>query len=335
MCYINWHLHLHYITVELTERHGFHPHLYADDTQIYGSNRQPAINDQRSLRLSACIDDIYSWMQSNRLQLNTNKSELLWCTTARWQYQLPKSVLRIGTDAIIPSTSVRDLGIFIDTDLSMRSHVQRTVASCFVMLWQLRSIRQSVPSSVYQTVVVALVLTRLDYGNATLAGIPATLINRLQSVVNAAARSIAGDHRSPRITDTLASFHWLRTSERIQFKLAVIVYRALHGTAPQYLSDRPTASRCWHTVKTSSLIIAHWSSWRSSDSPRHCRRPLIFYCQPHAVEQFAKWHYICLVAASVSSLTEDIGLPVSAVIPGHCYCTIVVAWSFPYLGHYK
>jgi len=225
--------------VELTERHGFHPHLYADDTQIYGSNRQPAINDQRSLRLSACIDDIYSWMQSNRLQLNTNKSELLWCTTARWQYQLPQSALRIGTDAIIPSTSVRDLGIFIDADLSMRFHVQRTVASCFVMLRQLRSIRQSVPS-----LVVALVLTRLDYGNATLAGIPATLINGLQSVVNAAARSIAGVRRSTRITDTLASFHWLRTSQRIQFKLAVIVYRALYGIAPQYLSDRPTASRC-------------------------------------------------------------------------------------------
>ena len=60
-------------------------------------------------------------------------------------------------------------------------------------------------------------------------------INRLQSVVNAAARSIAGLRRSARITDTLASFHLLRASERIQFKLAVIVYRSLHGTAA--LSD--------------------------------------------------------------------------------------------------
>jgi len=104
-----------------------------------------------------------------------------WCTTARRQYQLSRSALRMGTDAIITSTSVRDLGIFIDTDLSMRSHVQRTVASCFVVLRQLRSIRRSVPSPVYQTLVVALALTRLDYCNATLAGIPATLINSLQS----------------------------------------------------------------------------------------------------------------------------------------------------------
>jgi len=81
------------------------------------------------------------------------------------------------------------------------------------------------------------VLTRLDYGNATLAGLPAYLLNRLQSVLNASARSVAGLSRSAHITDALANFHWLRAAWRIKFKLAVIVYRALHSTAPQYLSD--------------------------------------------------------------------------------------------------
>ena len=68
-----------------------------------------------------------------------------------------------------------------------------------------------------------MVLTRLDYGNATLAGISAALLNRLQSVLNAAARSIAGLRRSDHITVTLVSLHRLRTPERITFKLAVIV----------------------------------------------------------------------------------------------------------------
>ena len=97
------------------EGHGFCPHLYADDTQVYGSCRPPAMHDLQR-RLSACIDDIHNWMQVNRLQLNTNKTELIWCTTTRRQSQLPRSALRIGTDAIIPSAVV-------DSDLSMRSHV--------------------------------------------------------------------------------------------------------------------------------------------------------------------------------------------------------------------
>jgi len=222
--------------IALVEQHGFCPHLYADDTQIYGSTRPPAIHDFQQ-RLSACIDDVHSWMSSNRLQLNTNKTELLWCATARRQHQLPRSAFRIGPHDIIPSKTVRDLGIFIDADLSMRSHVQRTVAGCFAVLRQLRSVRRSVPSSVFQTLIVSLVLTKLDFGNATLSGLPTNLLNRLQSVLNAAARSIAGLRRSDHVTDTLASFHWLRAPERINFKLAVLVYRALHGTAPRYLSD--------------------------------------------------------------------------------------------------
>jgi len=72
----------------------------------------------------------------------------------------------------------------------------------------------------------------LDFGNATLDGLPTYLLNRLQSVLNAAARSIAGLRRSDHVTDTLASFHWIRAPERIDFKLAVLVCRALHGTAP-------------------------------------------------------------------------------------------------------
>jgi len=80
-------------------------------------------------------------------------------------------------------------------------------------------------------------LSRLDYGNITLIGIPAYQLRRLQSAMNAAARSIAGLLRSDHITDTLASLHWLRSSERIQYKLATTVFRSLHGLAPPYLSD--------------------------------------------------------------------------------------------------
>ena len=56
--------------------------------------------------------------------------------------------------------------------------------------------------------------------------IPTYLLDRLQSVMNAAARSIACLRCSDHITDTLASFHWLWVPEQITFKLAVIVYRA-------------------------------------------------------------------------------------------------------------
>ena len=117
-------------------------------------------------------------------------------------------------------------------------HVQKIVSGCFVVLRQLRSAHWSVSTAVYQTLVTALVLPRLDYRNSTLVGLPICQLNRLQSVLNAAARSIAGLWRSDHVSDAMASFHWLRVPERIRFKIAVLTFRALHRTAPRYdLSD--------------------------------------------------------------------------------------------------
>ena len=63
----------------------------------------------------------------------------------------------------------RPIGIYLDIDVSMRCHVSRTVSHRFGILRQLRTIRRSVSQSFFQSLVAALVLTKLDFGNATLA----------------------------------------------------------------------------------------------------------------------------------------------------------------------
>ena len=166
-------------------------------------------------------------MSSNRLQLNSDKTEFMWLTTARSQQRLPTVGPTIGSATIAPCKEVRDLGVFIDADLTMRTHVQRTVSRCFATLRQLRSIRRSVPTPVFQSLVVALVLSRLDYCNSLLINLPASLIQRLQSVQNAAARLIFNMRRSEHITDALISLHWLRVPERIIFKVATLTYLSL------------------------------------------------------------------------------------------------------------
>jgi len=72
----------------------------------------------------------------------------------------------------------------------MRTHASKSVSLCFAALRQIRSIRRTTTRSVLKSLVVALVLSRLDYGGATLAGLPGTLLSRLQSALNAAARLI-------------------------------------------------------------------------------------------------------------------------------------------------
>ena len=63
--------------------------------------------------------------------------------------------------------------------------------------------------------MVALVLSRLDYGSTVLAGLPKQLLDRLQSVQNAAARLVFAARRNDHITPLLHSLHWLRTYESL------------------------------------------------------------------------------------------------------------------------
>jgi len=62
-------------------------------------------------------------MQSNQVQLNSAKTEVLWCSSNRRQRQIPQSGIRIGTDDVMPSAFVRNLGIYVDADVSMGTNV--------------------------------------------------------------------------------------------------------------------------------------------------------------------------------------------------------------------
>ena len=163
--------------ISLIESHGLSAHLYADDTQVHGFC-QPAGVAPFSMKLTSCIDKTSGWMKSNRLQSNPDKTKPLWCATSRRQHQLPTTALLINGAAVDPAKSVRDLGIYIDSDLIMRTHVKRNGSCCFAALRQLRQIRRSEPPATFQSLVVTLVLSRLDYGNAVLIDLPAYLVRR-------------------------------------------------------------------------------------------------------------------------------------------------------------
>ena len=98
----------------------------------------------------------------------------------------------------------------------------RRLFGCFAVLRQLQSVQ----------------LIRLDYGNASLAEIPQCLLQRLQSVTNLAARLGFSLSRYDHVTPLLRQLHWLKTLEWIDYKVAVLVYKYLYGTAPSYLADK-------------------------------------------------------------------------------------------------
>ena len=115
---------------------------------------------------------------------------------------------------------------------------------------------------------MSLVLSRLDYCNALLAGCPQVLLDKIQRVTNCSARLIYKDSKSAHITPLLFDLHWLSISSRIQYKIALTCFHIVSDTAP-YLSE------LLHLYSPSpSPSLRSTSDARMFRVPRVCRRTL-------------------------------------------------------------
>ena len=114
----------------------------------------------------------------------------------------------------------------------------------------------------------SLVVSKVDYCCSVLAGVSGHLLDRLQSILNAAARFVFSARRFKRITLLLHDLHWLWVPERIQFCLCILAFRCLNGSAPPYLAQsirRTTdVEGCCHLRSSTTMTLVVLSVQRST-----------------------------------------------------------------------
>ena len=125
-----------------------------------------------------------------------------------------------------------------DSNMSFDQHISKICQSSFFLIRQLRQIR---PMIDYDSAIIlanSLVQTKIDYCNSLLSGLPASAVNRLQRVQNSLARVVC---RAPKFRSSssalLKRLHWLPVAQRIQYKICVLTFKALHLKMPPYLSE--------------------------------------------------------------------------------------------------
>jgi len=228
---------------ELIEQHLLSLQMYADDTQLI---QQTSIADIGATihRLQQCIESIHQWCASMRLQLNPSKTEVIWFGTKASLKKMENMdlALHVGNDVIKPTSVVRDLGVLLDSELSMKKHIAKVTSVCFYHLRRLKQVRRILGQQTTTSLVSAFVLSRLNYCNSVLAGLPKTSIAPLQRVQNAAARLICGLRSRDHITPALIQLHWLPVKYRITYKLCILMHLVHVGRSPSYLVDLVTAT---------------------------------------------------------------------------------------------
>src|SRR6218665_1038938 len=170
---------------------GVAAHQYVDDTQacVHGVASEAISLVEKLLLVS---DVTAAWLSSNRLRLNPGKTQFIWVGGC---VQLSKSDLSILLErfpGVLFSTTVRDLGVTLDQELTLSRHVGSVCRSCFYHLRQIRSVRRSLTFKAARTLMHAFICSRVDYCSAIYAGVALAHVDQLQSELNPAARLIGG-----------------------------------------------------------------------------------------------------------------------------------------------
>ena len=220
----------------IAKKHNIQIHLYADDTQLYTSF-DPENSSQAIKRIEDCIVDIRLWMAQNCLKLNDSKTEFI-IFGSEWDLErVENRSVRVGESIVLPSKSVRNIGAMLDSTLTMETHINSIIKSCYFQIRSISKIRKYLTIDATKSLTHAFVTSRLDNMNALLYKIPDCQIKKLERIQKHAARIIMMQKKSSEITPFLIKLHWLPIPFRFEYKILLQVYKCLHGKGPEYLSE--------------------------------------------------------------------------------------------------
>ena len=187
-------------------------------------------------RVEVCLCELNQWMLLNNLQLNNDKTELL-VLHAEHRPKPPSDSITMCDAIVEPTSSARNIGAVFDDTMSFGEHVNELCRTAFYRIRNISRIRPCLSIDSTKTLVHALVTSRLDHCNSLLYGLPDYLIQRLQYVMNAAAKVITCKRKFDHVTPLLIELHWLPVRQRIVFKILLYTFKALHGATPTYETE--------------------------------------------------------------------------------------------------
>ena len=233
---------------------------FADDTQLHKAS-QPTEFQCLVSDFESCFPSVKAWMLSNKLKLNDEKTEAMLVGSRQAINLTEAESIQIDGTNILLNPHVKNLGVFLDNTLSMEQNISHFCRSAYLAMRQIASIRRYLTEKNTVQLMCSLVLSRLDYCNATLAGLPATHIARLQRIQNNAARLVLQKSKRQHVTQLLKQLHWLPIQTYIDYKLATLAFRHFDGSLPQYLSSRLDIYQPSQSLRSSNdrfLRVPRW-----------------------------------------------------------------------------
>ena len=212
---------------------------YADDHALQNSFNPNKTNEEKNAlsTLENTAVSVKHWMDTNRLRMNDSKTEFIQFGSRQNLQKCETKNINVNGTSIERVPCITYLGTHLDQILSFKDHVKYKCRVAMGNIFKIKSIRNMLCEQSCASLILGLVISHLDYANALYIETPDVIMNQLQRVQNIAAKVVLNKKHRDSATMCLKKLHWLPIRFRVKFKILCLVYKCLHGNAPEYLKD--------------------------------------------------------------------------------------------------
>ena len=185
-----------------------------------------------------CLRSIINWSNIHFMKINPDKTELLLLRPASLNKEVLINGIIFDGECIRFSKEVKNVGVWIDQNLTMGKHVNSVVSHSYKILKDIGRIKKCLRRNDLESMVHAVISSRLDNYNSLFMNISKCNLQKLQKLQNSAAKLILGKRRRDSASAARRELHWLDIEARITFKILLIVHKLLRGKCSSNLSLR-------------------------------------------------------------------------------------------------
>ena len=211
-------------------------HIFANDIQLFTFfpiNSHNTINSE----LIECANSVRLWLLSNKLLINSSKTNVLKLSTSDTSF--PNFTLNNMIISPTHSSKNLGLGLVFDNKLSFKNQISSITKSSNFHLFRIKKIRNSLSRYLTKTKTDALVLSRIDYCYSLLNVLPAKATDPLNQIIRS---SILTTYCITRLDHSTKTSHqssriWLPFSLRCKLRILSIIHKSIYSFTPSYISD--------------------------------------------------------------------------------------------------
>ena len=211
--------------------------LYADDTLLYSVGNSCK---EASDKLQMSLDEICKWYSGNRLALNENKSKCM-LITSKHRTRLDDNQIDVNINGtnIEQVRTVKYLGVTIDENLTWNDHISALCKNLGFKISTLSRIKNMVTPEMLKTVYNSIIQPTIDYAITVWGHTSAENLSKIQRLQNKAARIICNnfDYINTRGIDLVKQLKWMNVNERFLYFERLLMFKCIHGMAPDYLTN--------------------------------------------------------------------------------------------------